>query len=34
VDWPVVRAETRDADFATAFLFLTDRLGITEVATD
>jgi hypothetical protein len=34
VDWPVVRAETKDNDFATAFLFLTDRLGITEVATD
>ncbi len=29
VDWPRVRADTADNDFAAAFLVLTDRLGIT-----
>lgn len=29
VDWNKVRAETADNPFAAAFLFLTDRLGIT-----
>jgi hypothetical protein len=29
VDWDRVRADTADNDFAAAFLFLTDRLGIT-----
>jgi hypothetical protein len=29
VDWDRVRAEAADNDFATAFLYLTDRLGIT-----
>jgi hypothetical protein len=33
VDWPVLRAETKNNDFATAFLFLIDRLGITESPT-
>ena len=30
VDWSQVRADTATNDFAAAFLFLTDRLGITE----
>lgn len=34
VDWPVVRAETKDNDFATAFLYLIDRLGIIEPPAD
>jgi hypothetical protein len=29
VDWERVRADTADNDFAVAFLYLTDRLGIT-----
>jgi hypothetical protein len=29
VNWDQVRRDTADHDFATAFLFLTDRLGIT-----
>jgi len=29
VNWGVVRRETADNEFAAAFLFLTDRLGIT-----
>jgi hypothetical protein len=29
VDWERVRADTADNDFAAAFLFLTDRMGIT-----
>jgi hypothetical protein len=29
VDWEQVRAQTADNPFAVAFLFLTDRLGIT-----
>jgi hypothetical protein len=29
VDWDQVRAGTADNDFATAFLLLVDRLGIT-----
>ena len=29
VDWDRVRAATADNDFAAAFLFLADRLGIT-----
>lgn len=29
VDWPAVRAQTADNDFAAAFLVLTDRLAIT-----
>jgi hypothetical protein len=29
VNWTQVRADTADNDFAAAFLFLTDRLGIT-----
>ena len=29
VNWAVVRRETADNEFASAFLFLTDRLGIT-----
>lgn len=29
VDWPQVRANAADNDFAAAFLMLTDRLGIT-----
>jgi hypothetical protein len=29
VDWERVRADTAENDFAAAFLFLTDRLGIT-----
>jgi hypothetical protein len=29
VDWERVRAVTANNDFAVAFLFLTDRLGIT-----
>ncbi len=29
VNWNHVRTATADNDFATAFLFLTDRLGIT-----
>lgn len=31
VDWARVRAETKDNDFAAAFLFLTDRLGVTAI---
>jgi hypothetical protein len=31
VDWSALRAETKDNDFAIAFLFLLDRLGITEM---
>jgi hypothetical protein len=31
VDWSTVRSETKDNDFATAFLFLLDRLGINEM---
>ena len=30
VDWSVIRTETKDNDFAAAFLFLADRLGITD----
>lgn len=33
VDWSTVRSETKDNDFATAFLFLLDRLGITEMSS-
>jgi len=29
VNWNQVRERTADNDFAAAFLFLTDRLGIT-----
>jgi len=29
LDWPRIRKETADHDFAAAFLFLTDRLGIS-----
>ena len=29
VNWNQVRTDTADNDFAAAFLFLTDRLGIT-----
>ena len=29
VNWDRVRSDTADNDFAAAFLFLTDRLGIT-----
>jgi len=29
VNWNQVRSNTADNDFAAAFLFLTDRLGIT-----
>jgi hypothetical protein len=29
VNWSKVRNDTADNDFAAAFLFLTDRLGIT-----
>jgi hypothetical protein len=32
VDWPVLRAETKDNDFAAAFLFLLERLDIIEPA--
>jgi hypothetical protein len=30
LDWAQLRAETADNDFAAAFLFLADRLGLTE----
>jgi Nucleotidyl transferase of unknown function (DUF2204) len=30
IDWPRLRKDVSDNDFAVAFLFLTDRLGITE----
>ncbi|WP_369136804.1 nucleotidyltransferase [Modestobacter versicolor] len=30
VDWPRLRKEVAENDFAVAFLFLTDRLGISE----
>jgi hypothetical protein len=29
LDWPRLRKETAGNDFAAAFLFLTDRLGIS-----
>jgi hypothetical protein len=29
LDWPTIRRDTVDNDFAAAFLFLTDRLGIS-----
>jgi hypothetical protein len=29
LDWPRIRRDTADNDFAAAFLFLTDRLGIS-----
>jgi len=32
VDWAVVRDATADNDFATAFLFLVERLGIVTVS--
>jgi hypothetical protein len=32
VDWEVVRQETRENDFAFAFLVLLERLGIVEPA--
>jgi hypothetical protein len=30
VDWPAVRAETADNDYAVAFMLLAERLGLTE----
>lgn len=33
LDWPALRAEVEDNDFAAAFLFLTDRLGLTDRQT-
>jgi hypothetical protein len=29
LDWPLIRSETKGNDYAAAFLFLTDRLGIS-----
>lgn len=30
LDWPLLRTETHDNDFAVAFLVLADRLGLTD----
>jgi hypothetical protein len=30
VDWPTVRAETANNDYAVAFVLLAERLGLTE----